>query len=53
MAYYINSHERPQDPLYKGNLAATRKEFHDTKWSTKWSLYGQEVNGVLLGQGVR
>lgn len=49
VAYYINSHERPQDPRYKGDIAATRKEFHDTKWS----LYGQEVNGALLGKGTR
>ena len=49
VAYYINSHERPQDPRFKGDLAATRKDFHDTKWS----LYGQEVNGVMLGKGTR
>lgn len=49
VAYYINSHERPQDPRHKGDIAATRKAFHDNKWS----LYGQQVNGVLLGRGTR
>ena len=44
MATYINSMERPQDPRFTGNVADTRKQFHDTPFS----LYGTEVNGRLL-----
>ena len=47
VAMYMDSHERPQDPRYNGDLAATRKKYHDTKWS----LYGKTVNGHLLGSG--
>jgi thiosulfate dehydrogenase len=42
---FMDAHERPQDPRYNGDLAATRKAFHDTPMS----LYGQRVNGRLLG----
>ncbi len=45
VALFINSHERPQDPRYTGNLAETRKLYHDTPHSP----YGQEINGKLLG----
>lgn len=45
VAMYMNAHERPQDPRYKGDLAATRKQYHDSAMS----LYGTEVNGHLLG----
>jgi thiosulfate dehydrogenase len=45
VAMFINAHERPQDPRYTGNLAETRKRYHDTPYS----LYGVEVNGHLLG----
>jgi thiosulfate dehydrogenase len=44
VATYINSMERPQDPRFTGNVADTRKQFHDTPYS----LYGTEVNGRLL-----
>ncbi len=44
VATYINSMERPQDPRFTGNVADTRKQFHDTPFS----LYGTEVNGRLL-----
>lgn len=47
VAMYMDSHERPQDPRFEGDIAATRKQYHDTKWS----LYGTEVNGHMLGQG--
>jgi thiosulfate dehydrogenase len=47
VAYYMDSHERPQDPRFTGNVAATRKKYHDSKWS----LYGKKVNGHLLGKG--
>ncbi|WP_266169244.1 c-type cytochrome [Dyella subtropica] len=46
-AYFMNAHERPQDPRYAGNVAQTRAKFHDTPQS----LYGVEVNGQVLGQG--
>ena len=49
VATCINSHERPQDPRVTGNVADTRKQFHDSEFS----LYGQTVNGQLLGQGVK
>ncbi len=44
-AMFMNAHERPQDPRYNGNLAETRKKYHDTPDS----LYGTEVNGHVLG----
>jgi len=44
-AIFVNSHDRPQDPRFTGDLAATRARFHNTKWS----LYGTKQNGVLLG----
>ncbi|MGR6034953.1 MAG: c-type cytochrome [Candidatus Nitrosoglobus sp.] len=47
VAMFINAHERPQDPRYTGDLAETRKRYHDTPYS----LYGIEVNGHLLGSG--
>lgn len=46
-AMFMDAHERPQDPRFKGSIAATRKQHHDSKWS----LYGIEVNGHLLGAG--
>ena len=45
VAVFMNSHERPQDPRFKGSVAATRKAFHDTDDS----LYGMTVNGHVLG----
>ncbi|HEV2538872.1 MAG TPA: c-type cytochrome [Frateuria sp.] len=45
VAMFMDAHERPQDPRYTGDLAATRKAFHDTPMS----LYGRRVNGHLLG----
>jgi thiosulfate dehydrogenase len=47
VAMYMDSHERPQDPRFTGDVATTRKKYHDNKWS----LYGKTVNGHLLGQG--
>lgn len=46
VAAYIDSHERPQDPRFNGSVAETRKKYHDSAMS----LYGQTVNGVLLGE---
>lgn len=45
VAAFINGHERPQDPRFTGSVADTRKKFHDTPMS----LYGQTINGSLLG----
>jgi thiosulfate dehydrogenase len=45
VAVFMNSHERPQDPRFKGSVAETRKRYHDTDDS----LYGMTVNGHVLG----
>ena len=45
VAYFMDAHERPQDPRWQGNVAATRAKFHDSKFS----LYGQKVGGKVLG----
>ena len=45
VAYYMNAQERPQDPRWLGSVAATRAKFHDSKFS----LYGQTINGKVLG----
>lgn len=44
VAAFINSRERPQDPRFAGDLAATKKAHHDEN-----CLYGDEVDGRLLG----
>lgn len=41
---FVNSHERPQDPRYTGNVAATKKAFHDEQ-----CLYGGKINRQVLG----
>ncbi|WP_412034136.1 c-type cytochrome [Pollutimonas sp. M17] len=45
VAYYMNAHERPQDPRYTGSLAETQQKYHDAQTD----LYGQTVNGHVLG----
>ncbi|OCZ66927.1 cytochrome C [Achromobacter xylosoxidans] len=45
VAYFMNAHERPQDPRYTESVAKTRAKYHDSEDS----LYGIEVNGHLLG----
>lgn len=45
VALYVDSHERPQDPRFTGNIATTRKKYHDSAWS----MYGKTVNGHRLG----
>lgn len=47
VAYFMDAHERPQDPRYAGSIQATRAKYHDTPES----LYGTVVDGKLLGQG--
>jgi len=51
VAAYVNSHERPQDPrLLNGSIDETRKRYHADDGI---NLYGVEVNGKKLGQGVQ
>ena len=51
VAAFINAHERPQDPrLIDGSIEKTRKRFHE---GDGVNLYGIEVDGVLLGQGIK
>lgn len=47
VATFMNSHERPQDTRFTGNVSDTRKKFNDSEFS----LYGQTVNGKVLGTG--
>ncbi|WP_322998960.1 c-type cytochrome [Castellaniella sp.] len=47
VAYFMNAHERPQDPRYTGDLQATTKDHH----GGKHDLYGQKINGIVLGAG--
>jgi thiosulfate dehydrogenase len=46
VATYMDSQERPQDPRFNGSVAETRKLHHNSPMS----MYGQTVNGVVLGQ---
>ncbi len=46
VAYYMNAQERPQDPRYNGSVEETRKKYHDEAGD----LYGQEINGIILGK---
>lgn len=45
VALFMDSHERPQDPRFTGDVAATRQRFHDTPMS----MYGRTVAGKVLG----
>jgi len=47
VAMFVVSHERPQDPRFKGSIAATRAEYHDSPED----MYGLMVNGQMLGKG--
>lgn len=44
VATFVMSHERPQDPRFKGDIAQTKKEFHDENCK-----YGETVDGKVLG----
>lgn len=48
VAMFVNSRERPQDPRFEGDLAATKTTHHDEN-----CLYGDEVDGHVLGSGNR
>ena len=45
VAMFMDAHERPQDPRFTGDVATTRRKFHDDPNS----LYGTTVDGRLLG----
>ena len=45
VALFMDSHERPQDPRFTGDVATTRRQFHDTPNS----MYGRTVDGKVLG----
>lgn len=45
VAYYVNSHERPQDPRYKGNVDKTKKAFHQHQ-----CRYGDTLDHHVLGK---
>ncbi|HSM11177.1 MAG TPA: c-type cytochrome [Lysobacter sp.] len=45
VSMYMNAQERPQDPRFTGDLAETRKQFHDDPNS----LYGLEIDRRVLG----
>jgi thiosulfate dehydrogenase len=44
VAAFVNSHPRPQDPRFAGDVAETREKYHDDN-----DFYGHEVDGVVLG----
>lgn len=46
VAAFIDGQERPQDPRFNGSVAEIRKAHHDDPLD----LYGQTVNGVVLGE---
>jgi thiosulfate dehydrogenase len=48
VAAYMNSHERPQDPRFNGDLAETTERFHDSRFD----YYGKRKgpDGKLLGE---
>ncbi|HQT79305.1 MAG TPA: c-type cytochrome [Rhodopila sp.] len=45
VALFVDSQERPQDPRFNGSVAETRQKFHNSPWS----MYGESVNGHVLG----
>lgn len=47
VAYFVNAHERPQDPRFVGSAKETREKFLNFH---KHTLYGTEVNGKILGE---
>ncbi len=46
LAMFMDGQERPQDPRFSESVEQTRAKFH----YTPMSMYGQLVNGVLLGK---
>lgn len=51
VAAFVNTHERPQDPrLIDGSIEKTRIKFHANDGV---NVYGQTIEGVLVGQGIQ
>ena len=46
VAYYITSHERPQDPRYKNDIKTTKEAYHQHQ-----CRYGEKINKHMLGRG--
>lgn len=46
VATFMDSQERPQDPRFKGSLAATRAKYHDSPDD----MYGKIVEGTIIGK---
>jgi thiosulfate dehydrogenase len=44
VAAFVDSHPRPQDPRFTGNVDETRQKFHSDD-----DYYGKTVGGILLG----
>lgn len=47
VAAYMDSHPRPQDPRFNGNLTETVKRFHHHR---KIDYYGKKIDGWVLGK---
>jgi thiosulfate dehydrogenase len=45
VAAFVDSHERPQDPRFNGNVAKTAKKYHQ-----HMGYYGKKVHGRVLGK---
>ncbi|WP_392339953.1 c-type cytochrome [Moritella marina] len=45
VAAFMNSHERPQDPRFTGDLKANQEQYHNHQ-----GYYGKSVNGKVLGE---
>jgi thiosulfate dehydrogenase len=48
VAAFMDSHERPQDPRFKGSIDKTAKAFHQHQ-----CLYDKKIDGKTLGQGAK
>ncbi|WP_455216789.1 c-type cytochrome [Kaarinaea lacus] len=46
VAAFMNSHERPQDPRFDGDIAKTAEIFHQHQ-----CFYDKKINGNILGKG--
>lgn len=49
MAFYINSHERPQDPRYTGDVHETREKHANSHGHT---VYGSVLNTMVTCSGI-
>lgn len=46
VAAWIDSHPRPQDPRFSGDITETTRQFHGNR---AMDFYGKHVDGLLLG----